>query len=242
MFGYRSQNPMFSECPHSNIDSLFVEVFINNFDHIIYNLRLKSKLEVWITVRVVEYHFINVNGNAWHLFHQFLFLESIPFLNGEQDWVLFYHVEIVPEVASEENSPHVPLKQNHWRARDVFGIEKPEVNENAWFYLHSFLFVEIYCVDILNFGIFVDNESLCDVRTVDVSIVPQSRKALVMVWMKMSQKMDKSSLGERLTEIKIINDDVCVCNHPRHIINNFSLSEYTYTRTCNESLWKSQEL
>jgi hypothetical protein len=50
----------------------------------------------------------------------------------------------------------------------------------------------------------------------DITIIPKRTKALVMIAMKVSEKMDESTLRKRFTEIEIINHDVSICYDSGH--------------------------
>jgi len=59
----------------------------------------------------------------------------------------------------------------------------------------------------------------CLMRAMNISIVPERSNTLVMIRMKMSEKMMKSILGKRFTEIEIIDDDISIGNNSSHFYN-----------------------
>ena len=166
---------MFSEGSHRDVDQLFVEVLLNDLDHHLQNLILLPKSKMTVAVGIIKDHLIDGDRNPSHLLHNFLLFDSLPASSRKQNGILNNHGVIVSEVTGKEDGPHIALKQDHSRARDMLGIKEPKINKQASLDLNSLFLVVFANVNVFYFGIFVYDEFLREFAAVDVAVVPQWR-------------------------------------------------------------------
>jgi len=73
-------------------------------------------------------------------------------------------------------------------------------------------------MDVLQFGVFIDDELFGLVCGVYMSVVPQWGKSFVVIAVKMCEEVVEGAFGERFAEVEIVYDNICICNYARHSI------------------------
>jgi hypothetical protein len=68
----------------------------------------------------------------------------------------------------------------------MFGIEEPKIDVQSRFDFQVLRLIEIAGIDILYFGILIQDELFSEVRAIDGTIVPKRRQSFIMVCMEMS--------------------------------------------------------
>lgn len=70
--------------------------------------------------------------------------------------------------------------------------------------------------DPLEFGVLIDKKSFGLVSAMDLTIVPEGGDAFVMVGVEVGEEVLEGAFGEGLAEIKVVDDDVGVCDDSGH--------------------------
>jgi hypothetical protein len=130
-----------------------------------------------------------MQGNSLHLLNNFLLNMKIPPLLWKKPLILKYHIKLVPKIASKEYGAHIPLKKHHNRARNMFGVKKPKLDFQSIHNFNRVLLIAVVRMNVLDFGVFVQDEFFGLVGTVDGTVVPEGAQPLIMVGVEVGQKV-----------------------------------------------------
>ena len=78
------------------------------------------------------------------------------------------------------------------------------------------MFEVVVRMDILEFGILIEDEFFCLVCGVYVCVVPEGGESFVVVGVEVGEKVMEGALWKGFTEVEIVYDNICVCNYARH--------------------------
>lgn len=162
---------MLAQSSHGNVHELLAFVSLDDADHELGDFLGCFELEAGVAVRVVEDHFVDVDGYSSHGFY-FSLLTALSSGRGEEDRVFRHYGEVVAEVACKEDGAHVALEQDHRRARDVLRIEHPEPDKQPRLHLQHALFLVVVRVYVLDLGEVVGDELVCLGRAMDGPVIP----------------------------------------------------------------------
>ena len=99
----------------------------------------------------------------------------------------------------------------------MFSIEEPEVYKKSRFELKSVSSIKIAGVNVLDFGVLMEDELLGQLCAVDRSVVPSRRKSFIVIRVKMSEKVNEGVFGEGLGKIEVIDNNVSVGDDAGHL-------------------------
>ena len=205
---------MFTECSHGDVYQFFVFVFFDDGDHFLDDVWFGLKLKGFVAVGIIEDHLIDGYGDGVHFLYFILLLYIVSQMRREQNWVLLHHCVLVPEISSEKYVSHVSGKPDHGCSRNVFCIEEGKSDIGyPLSYFQSVQFVVVIGMDVLQFGVFIDDEFFCLVCGVYVSVVPERGESFVVIAVKMCEEVVEGAFGERFAEVEIVYDNICICNY-----------------------------
>ena len=197
---------MFSEGSHGDEDKFFVFVFGDDFDHFFGDVVFGIEVEDLVAVSVVEDHLIDVQWDCLHFLDDLLFGVVEPFLKGEKNGILLNHLVVVPEIPGEKDGSHEALKEYHGWTRDMFGIKEVENDfELIFVNLEFYGLVVVMAVNVLDFGVLVEDELFCLMGAMNLAVVPEGGKSFVMVGVEMGQEVNEGTFGKGFGKVEVVD-------------------------------------
>lgn len=208
---------MFAECAHGDVDEFAVPVLLDDGNHLLDDVLLGLKLEGLVAVGIVEDHLVDLYGNARRPLHDFLLFLPLAQLSRKQDAVFPHHRVLVPEIASEQNGAHVSSEEDHGSAGDVLCVEERELDNQLLFDDGQLVgLVVVVGEDVLYLGVLAEDVLFGLVGAVNVAVVPERRKPLVVIAVEVREEVVEGVLREGLAEVEVVDDDVGVGDKASH--------------------------
>jgi hypothetical protein len=88
----------------------------------------------------------------------------------------------------------------------MFGIKEVENDfELIFVNLEFYGLVVVMAVNVLDFGVLVEDELFCLMGAMNLAVVPEGGKSFVMVRVEMGQEVDKGTFGKGFGKVEVVD-------------------------------------